>query len=543
MRDGWIWDRLGIAPTADEAGIRRAYAARLKAIDPDSDSDAFIALREALEAALDLAGGGHGDSQDLRFDDAWMEPVFEPHAPGPAPEDLAPLNSEILERIDAFLFSEAGPEDPGELERLTRAILDQPAAQHIETARWLEAWISDRIVQAMPRSDPMIEPAVAHFRWGEGSELSRPPEIDYILQRRDDQFFEIDLATNARGYARLLDDLRRPRTRVGALRSWWRAPRVEYLLGYLQTYRPTVLRGLDEENVEHWSDRIEAGQRSGGLRHWLRERRRGLVWNRGLYGAEGASGNDMSALGGFGWLGAMALVMLFRLIDWNSAPSPPQPVYVAPNARIYSEPAADLNPLIARATLGQGDLSQLETTNPRLHAQLVDRWRQARGDGEERRWFEQGVEDLLDKGYLDAIRSGGFELESDHWRLFADQLKWARRTSPTLCGSYLRGDSESLPFSAELSMRASTLLARALLEPAGRPRDKSPPGSTFSIPGPIAKSTAARAHLEEKALSAALLDRGTPARRCDARIALIEAALDQPKSVAAPFLRRMSASL
>ena len=47
-----IWDELDLAPTTDKAAIRRAYAARLKSIDPDSDPAAFMRLRHAYESAL-----------------------------------------------------------------------------------------------------------------------------------------------------------------------------------------------------------------------------------------------------------------------------------------------------------------------------------------------------------------------------------------------------------------------------------------------------------------------------------------------------------
>jgi len=49
------WRLLGLAPTEDIREVRRAYAARLKAIDVDRDPQAFIALREAFEHAQHLA--------------------------------------------------------------------------------------------------------------------------------------------------------------------------------------------------------------------------------------------------------------------------------------------------------------------------------------------------------------------------------------------------------------------------------------------------------------------------------------------------------
>jgi len=50
-----MWDELGISPTDDAKVIRRAYAARLKRLDPDRDREAFAQLRRALEWALAAA--------------------------------------------------------------------------------------------------------------------------------------------------------------------------------------------------------------------------------------------------------------------------------------------------------------------------------------------------------------------------------------------------------------------------------------------------------------------------------------------------------
>ncbi|HEX4301411.1 MAG TPA: hypothetical protein VHZ78_01365 [Rhizomicrobium sp.] len=47
-----MWNELGIAATTDLKQIRRAYAARLRAIDPDADPAAFQRLRVAYNRAL-----------------------------------------------------------------------------------------------------------------------------------------------------------------------------------------------------------------------------------------------------------------------------------------------------------------------------------------------------------------------------------------------------------------------------------------------------------------------------------------------------------
>lgn len=48
----WPWSELDIAPTADRAEIKRAYAAKLKALDRERDVEGFQALRAAYEVAM-----------------------------------------------------------------------------------------------------------------------------------------------------------------------------------------------------------------------------------------------------------------------------------------------------------------------------------------------------------------------------------------------------------------------------------------------------------------------------------------------------------
>jgi hypothetical protein len=82
-----MWVELGIAPCNDPKAIRRAYAARLKKLDPDRDPEAFARLRYALQWALD---GGDGDG---RLDDepasAASPPPAAAHGDAAAGEESA----------------------------------------------------------------------------------------------------------------------------------------------------------------------------------------------------------------------------------------------------------------------------------------------------------------------------------------------------------------------------------------------------------------------------------------------------------------------
>jgi hypothetical protein len=68
-----MWDELGIGPCDDPKAVRRAYAARLKKLDPDKDPAAFARLREALEWALaEIDDGASPQFQPSRA--RWSEP-------------------------------------------------------------------------------------------------------------------------------------------------------------------------------------------------------------------------------------------------------------------------------------------------------------------------------------------------------------------------------------------------------------------------------------------------------------------------------------
>jgi hypothetical protein len=88
-----LWDELGIAPSRDPKTIRRAYAARLRKLEPDRNPEAFARLRRAFEWALSRAGREDGP-----------DPSAEPPPPGAdcdAPtEDFVSLASGSHAQVD-----------------------------------------------------------------------------------------------------------------------------------------------------------------------------------------------------------------------------------------------------------------------------------------------------------------------------------------------------------------------------------------------------------------------------------------------------------
>jgi hypothetical protein len=134
VRRAFPWAVLGIAPTADIAAIRRAYAVHLKAMDPDLDADAYAQLRQARDAALrqarakvstDAAAGDeaetlHGDAPSgsaeiVRWPYAAPEVVIAGSAYLPAVTVATPSADDDYRRL-AEGFSPTDPSTTGDLQ-------------------------------------------------------------------------------------------------------------------------------------------------------------------------------------------------------------------------------------------------------------------------------------------------------------------------------------------------------------------------------------------------------------------------------------------
>ena len=105
-----MWEVLGIAPTADITAVRRAYVAKLRAIDVEREPAAFIRLREAYEGAL--AAGANGESdEDAEWDEDFAEAQDETALAEEA-VDIAPHARGARGRS----FSGPPPAPPAEIE-------------------------------------------------------------------------------------------------------------------------------------------------------------------------------------------------------------------------------------------------------------------------------------------------------------------------------------------------------------------------------------------------------------------------------------------
>jgi hypothetical protein len=147
-----MWDVLAIAPTDDPKVIRRAYAARLRQIDPDRERETFARLRRALEWALACAKEPPRrpapEPDPAPADDPAPAAVIEVVQPPPAHDDVG-----IFPAAPTALHQPAAPPTKGSRERAnerTLLIALESALQRGDTREAARLYVRAAATGALP---------------------------------------------------------------------------------------------------------------------------------------------------------------------------------------------------------------------------------------------------------------------------------------------------------------------------------------------------------------------------------------------------------
>lgn len=602
-----FWNELGIEPTDDLRAIRIAYAQRLKAIDVEADPHAFVALRQAFEAARDYAGSRAPDAGGLADDfviDIPMPPdpaelgfgrvpiprdpadtrssgepelgfpVDEPSPEAPSREARAPGGPELGFPTDDEDTSEppAPPPPPPEragprpepwrkrtvadyeenaralvrmLQRLGnpqspraeaamkeqmlehwRIVIADPRMQEVDFFDTAERWFADLIARAVPASDLLVQPAIDFFGWqASAGRVDQSPAVRFLLGRSELIAFRDTISRPGHRLNRAWKELIKPAndyTPRGRVPVW----RIRELLRTIRTRFPDLEYELHWFRVALW----ERDPEEGGP---------------GMFGGQlGKVRVVLPFVAGWAFL---VLIMVATAFGDHSQPRdkgyPPLEITTTKGlAQHYDDVLNDRDSDIQRALDASGAVlqwSEIQDRNPKLAQLLASNWDIARDNQQDRRDFSNKIGRLLYDRYNAALQIASYSILSEYGRLSRDKAKALRDRDVNLCDDFLRGGSippGAIPHG--FGVRERQLVGRTLLETrADPPRRRD--GSTFSFRAAIAENAARQAHLPQARFDAALLGRGSPADRCNARIAMFDAALALPPKEGGELLRHL----
>jgi hypothetical protein len=181
----WFLELLALPPHADERAVRRAYAVRLKSIDPATDPAGFARLREAYEAARAWAAD---EDHEVLTDLSPSRPVDAEETPAQPvvmtvnpQEQAASLVDRFAERI-ARGFR-------GDVRRELEACTAELRLQYIDAPGIFEEVLIDRLARGLiEKRAAVFTHASDHFHWQEiGHVASLGPKgmwIDAVESQR-----------------------------------------------------------------------------------------------------------------------------------------------------------------------------------------------------------------------------------------------------------------------------------------------------------------------------------------------------------------------
>ena len=192
-------------------------------------------------------------------------PLSPPTEPDPAEVALAALRRDLINALGNPATT------PAELRQILEALLASPALMSVDQHAQTEGWLAGLIGFSQPRTDPLIEPAVAFFHWDEGRVGPKSNVGAKVVARRDDLKFRASARLAGSPFQPAFHALtRRPRT-WGLLANRITPgldEKVRRLLGIVRTERPGLMSTLEPRAVAWWEAHLSR-PRLGPIAIWV----------------------------------------------------------------------------------------------------------------------------------------------------------------------------------------------------------------------------------------------------------------------------------
>lgn len=561
------WSLLGIAATQDTSAIRKAYAARIKAMDLDSDVEGYAALRHARDTALRLAK-------------TMTSPAAEPdEADQPAP----PL---AADPPTPARWLHAAPELAGDWEAPPALSTSLDPAPEPFTARIspdFTATGADGENIAPQHADPFAPPLVPHASYDGTLDALKPGQsafqrlgalIDADTVDANAPLSDAEAAESLRWLQAVLTEARHSDiTRQAQIEDWlatllaeawprcaplleaataefgWERewgtiaarPAVNYLGQRLRGYRfqQKVLQP-DHRYHKAWIELCRPGP--AGLFRFLRSSSSDVLGllggirkhfpeleshfdDRRVYSWENPTG---WSTGTIVVVGLVILAFLISLGDTKpgklDAAPPSSPSFsLEDDLKTNAATAA----AIAEAFGKDRDRDWLQANQPELAQTIASNARYAlhRNEGPDSA-VRKTVEIVRERMYRDGRMLSGEDFETT-MRIRLAQLRAARASSVATCGLLIKSGflSADVPMTESLRERERRF-ASALVNQGALTVPASIPPRSASVPGVLVGKVIDATRLSEARVAQAMQGKGTDADRCAVAIALLDATLD-----------------
>ena len=575
------WRVLGIAKTGDVGAIRRAYAAKLKAMDVDRDVDGYARLREARDAALRWARmqiavpveeGGLGPLDGVGT--LVEEPEVPPPAESPSWLYAAPA---ATGESDPTLTTRLGDATAGALD-VTRGVgaAQAPAARAIEMRRdpfarpvllgleqdpdaVMPAWAHEQALHRLLLTDHDADEYPSLEGWEEAMARGHLKAILHNAQAVSvTAFDEVDnwlAGILMRAWPRSS-----PLIEPAAAVFGWENERGQVNERPAIAFLNMRLRGLrflakvaEPAHPLHkaWVELTTPAQQ-GSRRGWFVKRRdveqllegvrknfpelehhfdhwRVSLWERG-----GTSSDN------YGWLSGWRLVLFAVILlvqvarfatsgsDGDSQPAVGLP---APTAQQADTDRAVISRAVS-SIFGAGvTFEDIQSRQPDLAALFSANRTIARSEQDSDEAYIAKVRDLVrERMYMTALVAKGPLLE-DVQRIRVDILRSARKAGAAQCMAFVRTRrlSADVVLAPSLLSRES-LLAERMLEARQLGPPARLPANRTSVPGAVIGKVIDATGIGEARLRQALGNAGSDADQCAVTIAMLDVALTQPEA-------------